>query len=118
AQPAGFSEGGGKLAKTQKYARLFMVPGMFHCAGGPGPNVFDAITPLMNWVENGVAPETIVATKFVNDTPPAVDRTRPLGVFPKVARYTGSGSTNLAANFACVTDERDFNQRPAPKFGP
>src|SRR5262249_33558492 len=47
AQPAGFSEGGGKLAKTQKSARLFMVPGMFHCAGGPGPNVFDAITPLM-----------------------------------------------------------------------
>jgi feruloyl esterase len=44
--------------------------------------------------------------------------TRPLCVFPKVAKYKGSGSTSVAANFACVTDERDFNQRPAPKFGP
>jgi len=107
-----------RLARTQKYARLFMVPGMFHCAGGPGPNVFDAITPLINWVENGVAPETIVATKFVNDTPPAVVMTRPLCVYPKVAKYIGSGSTSVAANFTCVTDERDFNQKPAPKFGP
>jgi feruloyl esterase len=48
-----------KLAATQSYARLFMVPGMYHCAGGPGPNVFDALTPLVQWVEQGVAPETI-----------------------------------------------------------
>jgi feruloyl esterase len=109
---------GGNLAATQKYARLFMVPGMFHCSGGPGPNVFDAITPLVKWVEQGVAPETIVATKFVADTPPAVQMTRPLCVYPKVARYKGSGDSNVAANFVCVTDERDFNQTPAPKFGP
>jgi feruloyl esterase len=108
----------GKLAATQSYARLFMVPGMYHCAGGPGPNVFDALTPLVNWVEQGVAPETIVATKFVADTPPAVQMTRPLCVYPKVARYKGSGDSNVAANFVCVTDERDFNQTPAPKFGP
>ena len=106
------------LRKTQEYARLFMVPGMYHCLGGPGPNVFDALTPLVKWVEQGVAPETIIATKFVNDTPPAVQMTRPLCVFPKVAKYKGSGSTNVADNFTCVTDEPDFNQTPAPKYGP
>jgi feruloyl esterase len=82
-----------------------MVPGMFHCSGGPGPNTFDALTPLVNWVEGGVAPDTIVATKFVNDTPPAVQMTRPLYVFPNVAKYGGSGSTSIAANFTCVADE-------------
>jgi feruloyl esterase len=106
------------LARTQQYARLYMVPGMFHCSGGPGPNVFDALTPLVTWVEGGVAPDTITATKFVADTPPAVAMTRPLCVYPKVAKYNGSGNTNIAANFTCVTDERDFNQTPARKFGP
>jgi Tannase and feruloyl esterase len=109
---------GNKVSRTQRYARLFMVPGMYHCSGGPGPNVFDALTPLVRWVEQGVAPETILATKFVADTPPAVQMTRPLCVYPKVARYKGSGDTNVAANFVCVTDERDFNQTPAPKYGP
>jgi feruloyl esterase len=96
------------LRKTQEFARLFMVPGMYHCLGGPGPNVFDALTPLVKWVEQGVAPETIIATKFVNETPPAVQMTRPLCVFPKVAKYKGSGDTNAATNFACVADEPDF----------
>lgn len=118
-QPASFEVSGNpQLKRTQSYARLFMVPGMFHCSGGPGPNVFDALTPLVTWVEKGAAPDTILATKFVNDTPPAVEMTRPLCVFPKVAKYNGSGSTSIAANFTCVTDEPDFNQTPAPKFGP
>ncbi|MGA2126598.1 MAG: tannase/feruloyl esterase family alpha/beta hydrolase [Xanthobacteraceae bacterium] len=117
ARPAGFTPRS-DLAATQQYARLFMVPGMYHCSGGPGPNVFDALTPLVAWVEHGVAPETIVATKFVADTPPNVQMTRPLCVFPKVARYNGSGDPNLAASFTCVTDERDFNQTPARRFGP
>lgn len=106
------------LRRTQSYARLFMVPGMYHCAGGPGPNAFDALTPLVNWVEGGVAPETIAATKFVADTPPAIQMTRPLCVYPKVAKYNGSGSTSIAANFTCIADEHDFNQTPAPKYGP
>ena len=117
-QQASFMPGDAGLDKTQKDARLFMVPGMFHCSGGPGPNAFDALTPLVTWVETGVAPETIVATKFVNDTPPTVQMTRPLCVFPKVAKYSGSGSTSIAANFTCVADEPDFNQTPAPKYGP
>jgi len=119
AQPVAFKPGDdARLAATQKYARLFMVPGMYHCSGGPGPNVFDALSPLVQWVEAGVAPETIVATKFVADTPPTVQMTRPLCVYPKVARYKGSGDSNAAASFVCVTDERDFNQTPAPKYGP
>jgi feruloyl esterase len=112
------SDGSPGLQRTQSFARLFMVPGMYHCSGGPGPNTFDALSPLVNWVENSVAPDTITATKFVNDTPPAVQMTRPLCVYPKVAKYSGSGSTTIAANFTCVTDEPDFNQTPAPKFGP
>jgi len=80
--------------------------------------VFDALTPLVTWAEGGPAPETILAVKFVNDTPPAVAMTRPLCVYPKVAKYNGSGSTSIAANFTCVADEHDFNQTPAPKYGP
>jgi feruloyl esterase len=112
------TNGNPALRRTQNYARLFMVPGMYHCSGGPGPNTFDALTPLVNWVETGAAPETIAATKFINDTPPAVQMNRPLCVFPEVAKYSGSGSTTIAANFACVADEHDFNQTPAPKYGP
>jgi feruloyl esterase len=118
-QQVGFAIGGSPaLQRTQSYTRLFMVPGLYHCSGGPGPNLFDALTPLVTWAETGKAPETIVATKFVNDTPPAVQMMRPLCVYPKVARYNGSGSTSVAANFTCITDERDFNQTPAPQFGP
>ena len=117
-QQASFGNGGPALQRTQSYARLFMAPGLYHCSGGPGPNVFDALSPLVNWVETGTAPETIIATKFVADTPPAVAMTRPLCVYPKVAKYNGSGSTSMAANFTCVTDEHDFNQTPAPKYGP
>jgi len=118
-QQAGFAGNDrAALGRTQNYARLFMVPGMYHCSGGPGPNTFDALTPLVTWVETGVAPQTITATKFVNDTPPAVQMTRPLCVFPGVAKYTGSGSTSIAANFTCVADENDFNQTPAPQYGP
>jgi feruloyl esterase len=91
---------------------------MYHCSGGPWPNVFDALTPLMTWVEAGVAPDTIIAAKFDNSTPPVVEMTRPLCVYPKVAKYNGSGSTGIAANFTCVADEPDFNQTPAPKYGP
>jgi feruloyl esterase len=102
--------GNNNLLKTQEYARLFMVPGMYHCSGGPGPNVFDALTPLAKWVEQGVAPETIIATNGV--------MTRPLCVFPKVAKYNRIGDPNVYTSFTCVADEPDFNQTPAPKYGP
>ena len=80
------------------FLRLFMVPGMAHCRGGPGPNEFDMVTPLELWVEQGRAPERITA---VHRTEDRVDRTRPLCVFPKRAYYKGVGDTNAAESFVC-----------------
>ncbi|PRX59592.1 feruloyl esterase [Nonomuraea fuscirosea] len=60
---------GGRAHETGTFARLFLVPGMTHCSGGPGPNTFDKLTPIVRWVEQGIAPAEIVATKFVNDNP-------------------------------------------------
>jgi feruloyl esterase len=81
------------------FFRLFMAPGMGHCSGGPGPNQFDALTALEQWVENGVAPNTLLATHSTNGK---VDRSRPLCPYPQVARYKGAGSIDEAASFACV----------------
>ena len=78
--------------------RLFMAPGMGHCAGGEGPNWFDALTAMEQWVEEGQAPDRIVAERTRDG---AVDRTRPLCPYPQVAVYNGSGSTDDAANFTC-----------------
>jgi feruloyl esterase len=89
-------------ADAHQFARLFMVPGMQHCFGGPGPNSFDAFGAVFQWVEAGVAPEKIIATKYVNDDPSqAVVMTRPLCPHPQIAVYTGSGNTNDAASFVC-----------------
>src|SRR5579863_1537947 len=69
----------GSINELQEDVRLFLVPGMHHCSGGPGPNFFDTLTALENWVEKGKAPDAIVATKFVNDAPSqGVSRTMPL----------------------------------------
>ena len=84
---------------TDEFYRLFMVPGMFHCRGGPGVSTFDAVTPLVEWVENGIAPQSIVGSRLVNGE---VTRTRPLCAYPGVAKYKGSGSIDEAANFVCV----------------
>jgi len=81
-----------------EFMRLFMVPGMAHCAGGIGPDQNDAVTAVIDWVEKGVAPEKIVAKKLVNG---AVTRSRPLCPYPQVARYKGQGSTDDAASFEC-----------------
>jgi feruloyl esterase len=104
--------------QTNQFARLFMVPGMQHCGGGPGPNSFGAFVipaksdaehdmslALERWVEEGVAPDQIIAVKRQSADPNSpVLRSRPLCAYPKVARYKGSGSTDDAANFACVTE--------------
>ena len=84
---------------TSEFARLFMVPGMAHCGGGVGTNVFDVVTPMINWVESGSAPNRISASRVVDGK---VVRTRPLCAYPQVARYKGTGSIDDAANFACV----------------
>lgn len=97
------------------FLRLYMVPGMQHCGGGPGPNVFgtasvplgdaqhDVGRALERWVEDGAAPDQIIATKFKIGTNPAsgVARTRPLCPYPQVAHWKGTGSTDDAANFVC-----------------
>jgi hypothetical protein len=85
----------------QQLARLFVVPGMNHCGGGPSTDMFDALTPLVNWVEKGVAPDRIVGT--ANPNSPWPGRTRPLCPYPAQASYTGTGDINDAANFRCVT---------------
>jgi feruloyl esterase len=84
---------------TTGFFRLFMVPGMAHCAGGIGPDRHDAVTAIINWVEKGQAPASITASRVVNNE---VVRTRPLCPYPQVARYSGSGSIDEAANFRCV----------------
>ena len=88
---------GGK-AKVNDGYRLFMVPGMGHCAGGDGTSTFDMVSALDQWVVQGKAPEQIPASRVVNG---AVVRTRPLCPYPQVAIYKGSGSTDVAANFFC-----------------
>jgi feruloyl esterase len=85
-------------AHTPDFFRLFMVPGMFHCRGGVGTDRLDAMTALINWVENGVPPAAIVASQVDKGR---VARTRPLCPYPLVARYSGSGSPDEAASFAC-----------------
>jgi feruloyl esterase len=79
--------------------RLFMVPGMQHCEGGPGPNHFDALTSLEEWTEQGVPPSKIIAVHLEGS---AVDMTRPLCPYPQVAAFSGKGSTSNALNFSCV----------------
>jgi feruloyl esterase len=85
-------------ATSPDWVRLFMVPGMGHCSGGEGPDSFDTLTPLERWVEAGQLPARIVASRDRNGQ---VDMTRPLCPYPQAAHYTGTGSTNDAANFAC-----------------
>jgi hypothetical protein len=101
---------------ARSFVRLYMVPGMEHCGGGAGPNAFgQAGTPnddrfhsidaaLEAWVEQGTAPDRIIATKYrVNtDRKSGIVRTRPLCPWPQVAKYKGSGSTDDAASFVCA----------------
>ena len=125
----------GTIKQTQQFARLFMAPGMWHCKDGPGPNSFggmiqqqapsfdpqhDLLSALTRWVESGVAPTSVIATKYNNDLAQAgIALQRPLCAYPQIPVYKGSGDPTLATSFNCVTDERtDFNETPAPQYGP
>jgi hypothetical protein len=92
----------GGYARTQEFARLFMAPGVAHCAGGDGPQPQDLIDALVQWVENGKAPDTILASGQIDGR----TRTRPLCPYPAQARWTGEGSSEDAANFVCVGNDR------------
>jgi feruloyl esterase len=85
-------------AAAANSVRLFMLPGMGHCGGGDGPNSFDSMGTLAAWVEKGQVPESVLAS---HRTGGAVDRTRPICAYPRIATYKGSGSIDEAANFAC-----------------
>ena len=96
---------------ASNFARYYQVPGMNHCSGGPSAEQFDMLTPLVNWVEKGVAPDSVTASARgagnaggVNASVPAAwspARSRPLCPYPKAAKYKGSGSIEDAANFSC-----------------
>jgi feruloyl esterase len=109
---------------ARSFIRLFMAPGMQHCGGGAGPSAFgasvtsaqsdpqhDMSLALERWVEDGIAPDHIIAAKRQAFDPKSpVVRTRPLCAYPQVARYKGSGSTDDAGNFVCVTEKPDASQ--------
>jgi feruloyl esterase len=88
----------GGQRELDSFVRLFLVPGMHHCSGGPGPNEFDELTALENWAEKGTPAASILAT---HRTDGKVDRTRPLCPHPQVAKYVGTGSVDDAVNFRC-----------------
>lgn len=115
---------------VDSYYRVFMAPGMAHCTGGSGTTNFnqqtnarspgagpvqDIVAALVHWVEDGVAPEQIIATEF-KDGANAKDvvRQRPLCAYPKVAKYKGTGDINAAASFSCVMPAKaTVTPRPA-----
>jgi feruloyl esterase len=107
--------------QTDSFARLFMAPGMQHCGGGPGPDGFgqmvsksqsdpqhDLTLALERWVEEGIAPDNVIATKRQGEN---AARQRPLCPYPQIARYKGSGNPDDAANFSCVVDQPDQKKK-------
>jgi feruloyl esterase len=93
----------GGRKQAENFFRLFMVPGMGHCGGGPGPSLFDRVGVIERWVEQGEPPDRIVAARNNKDLPPM---TRPLCPYPEVAKWKGSGTTSDAANFVCVMEDQ------------
>jgi feruloyl esterase len=90
--------------ETEAFVKLYMAPGMQHCGDGPGPNVFveNFQSALEQWVEKGIVPSSVIATKYVDDdSKKGVKMTRPLCPYPLAAKWTGQGSTDDAANFVC-----------------
>jgi feruloyl esterase len=96
------------LKETQKSARLFMVPGMGHCSGGPGPDSFDGIGALDAWLNDGVAPERLIASHVVNGV---ATFSRPLCPYPQEAEYTGLGDRKEARTWVCA--DHDFKFDPS-----
>jgi len=127
----GRQEGGEQkeaLRRTQEFARLFLFPGVGHCAGGAGPDSAEgdlvppptpkidriALDALAQWVERGIAPGRIIAYHVANGVQ---DFSRPVCPYPALPRYSGVGDTTKASSFVCVADkDGDDNQQPAPKY--
>jgi hypothetical protein len=96
----------GGLADTKAFARLFLVPNMGHCRGGPATDQFDMLTPLVEWVEKGVAPERVLASGRQFTSAPTT-RSRPLCPYPEQVRYTGpaSGDLGSSTNYTCIAPQ-------------
>ena len=99
---------GGGTAGVSEFAKLYLIPNMGHCSGNMATDQFDMLTPMGNWIENGVAPQEIVATgNRFQATPGAftglgnTTRSRPLCPYPKTLRYKGAGAINEASSYAC-----------------
>jgi hypothetical protein len=104
--------------EPEAFVRLYMVPGMQHCSGGTGPDSFgqgggakdaqhNVAVALEEWVEKGIAPNAIVATKYEGGDPAkGAKMTRPLCPYPQMTKYKGKGDTNDAGNFACVAENK------------
>jgi feruloyl esterase len=88
------------VLEARDSVRLFLAPGVLHCGGGPGPDRFDALAALESWVERGIAPTSMLATK--QNSP----LSRPLCPYPELPRYKGTGDPNDAASFECVVTIR------------
>ena len=98
----------GGMAGASKFMKLYLVPNMGHCSGNMATDQFDMLTPMVNWIENGVAPEEIVATGTHFSAAGTaytglgnVTRSRPLCPYPKTLRYSGSGDITQASSYAC-----------------
>jgi feruloyl esterase len=123
--------------EKSSFVRLFMAPGMNHCGGGEGPNIFgqspdykegdtndDLLVALDHWVTSGVAPDTVMATKYQGESPfgspPPPNAlalaARPLCAYPKIARYKGTGDATKAENFACSDASPAKYEMPAPEY--
>ncbi len=86
----------GGLQQVENWSRLFLVPGMAHCGGGPSLDQFDMLTAIVNWVQKGKAPTAVIATGHAFP-----GRSRPLCAYPKHAQYLGHGNPQDAKNFSC-----------------
>ena len=85
-----------KMGPTGEFYRLFMVPGMLHCAGGPGATSLATLTAITEWVEQKKAPDMLIATRYrANDPAQGVERVRPLCAFPQRAQWSGSGDAPI-----------------------
>jgi feruloyl esterase len=110
------------------FARLFMAPGVHHCAGGSGPDLFggqagsvasddpghDLLAALVRWVEKGAAPESVIASRREADG--AIAMSRPLCAYPRVARFDGRGDPKVAASFSCVRAREAQFELPAATY--
>jgi len=97
----------GGPAATARFARLFMLPGVGHCRGGQGPDSFDALSAIVDWVEHGKAPDSFVTTKSATST--STVQSLPVYPYPLVATYNGTGDPNVAANYHPALPNEPFD---------